>query len=189
MIRFPIGSHLDPIWIPRDPTITPGTILRRVLDCPTEGFLAVFLLHGTHQVLHDGRGCRGRHFPIHRCPRDRALSALNWGGIALGAAVGIAVSLVANLVVGIVVAQPLVLSILIHLGATVFAGYVAGRFAPDGAAAVNGGIAGLLIFLFVGVISLLAATGPNPLELAILGLVAAVLGSAGGVLADRRRID
>jgi hypothetical protein len=82
-----------------------------------------------------------------------------------------------------------VLSILIHLGATVFAGYVAGRFAPDGAAGVNGGIAGLLIFLFVGVISLLAAAGPNPLELAILGLVAAVLGSAGGVLADRRRID
>ncbi len=114
---------------------------------------------------------------------------LNWGGIAIGAAVGIAVSLVVNLAVGIVLAQPPVLSILIHLAATVFAGYVAGRFAPDGTAAVNGGIAGLLIFLFVGVIALLAATGPNPIELAMLGLVAAVLGSAGGVIADRRRTD
>jgi len=155
-----------------------------------------------HRARHDGRGSPGGHFRVRRCPRDaswgsrirsrqrdRALSALNWGGIALGAAVGIAVSLVANLAVGIVVAQPLVLSILIHLGATVFAGYIAGRFAPHGAAAVNGGIAGLLIFFFVGVLSLLAAAGPSPFELTMLGLVAAVLGSAGGVLADRRRIE
>lgn len=68
-----------------------------------------------------------------------------------------------------------------------FAGYIAGRFAHSGAAALNGGIAGLLIFLFVGVISLLAASGPNPIELIMLGVVAAVLGSAGGALADRRR--
>ena len=81
------------------------------------------------------------------------------------------------------------MSILIHLSATVFAGYIAGRFAPEGTAAVNGGIAGLLIFLFVGAISLLAASGPNPIELVMLGLVAAVLGSAGGVLADRRRTE
>lgn len=70
-----------------------------------------------------------------------------------------------------------------------FAGYIAGRFAADGAAAVNGGLAGLLIFLFVGVVSLLASIGPNPFELVMLGVVAAVLGSAGGVLADRRRTD
>ena len=70
-----------------------------------------------------------------------------------------------------------------------FAGYIAGRFAATGAAAVNGGIAGLLIFLFVGAISLLAASDVRPLELVMLGVVAAVLGSAGGVLADRRRTE
>jgi len=86
-------------------------------------------------------------------------------------------------------APPAALSILIHLSATVGAGYVAGRFAGAGTAAVNGGLAGLLIFLFVGVVSLLASAGPNPVELVMLGVVAAVLGSAGGVLADRRRVE
>ncbi len=90
---------------------------------------------------------------------------------------------------GIFVAQPLAVMVIIHLAATVGAGYVAGRFAPDGTAVVNGGLAGLLIFLFVGVVSLLAARGPDPLGLVMLGVVAAVLGSAGGVLADRRRTD
>ncbi len=123
-------------------------------------------------------------------PRVRpALSTINWGGVALGAAAGIAASLVANLAVGIVVAQPPALTVIIHLAATVGAGYVAGRFAPEHAAVVNGGLAGLLILLFAGVISLLASSGPNPLELVALGVVSAVLGSAGGVLADRRRTE
>jgi hypothetical protein len=107
----------------------------------------------------------------------------------VGAASGIFASLVANLAVGIVTEQPPALRIIIHLSATVAAGYVAGRFAPHGAAAVNGGLAGLLIFFFVGAVSLLAASGPNAFELVMLGVVAAVLGSAGGVLADRRRVE
>jgi hypothetical protein len=117
------------------------------------------------------------------------LNTVNWGAIALGAAAGIAASLVTNLAIGLVIAPPAAVSILIHLTATVGAGYVAGRFAVAGTAAVNGGLAGLLIFLFVGVVSLLAAAGPEPIELAMLGIVAAVLGSAGGVLADRRRTE
>jgi hypothetical protein len=96
---------------------------------------------------------------------------------------------VVNIAVGLLIASPAALSILIHLAATVAAGYVAGRFAIQGAAPLNGGLAGLLIFLFVGVVSLLASSGPTPFELVMLGVVAAVLGSAGGVLADRRRID
>ncbi len=95
----------------------------------------------------------------------------------------------ANAALGVLVEQPPVLTIIIHLTATVAAGYIAGRFAPPDGAAVNGGLAGLLIFLFVGVVSLLSSSGPNPFELVMLGVVAAVLGSAGGVLADRRRTD
>lgn len=94
-----------------------------------------------------------------------------------------------NVAIGLLIAPPAALSILIHLTATVAAGYIAGRFALEGTAPLNGGLAGLLIFLFVGVVSLLASSGPNPLELVMLGVVAAVLGSAGGVLADRRRVD
>ena len=122
-------------------------------------------------------------------PSRPTLGTVNWGGVALGAAAGIAASLVVNLLIGLLIAPPAALSVLIYLTATVGAGYVAGRFAVEGAAAVNGGLAGLLIFLFVGVVSLLAARGPNPLELVMLGIVAAVLGSAGGVLADRRRTE
>ncbi len=117
------------------------------------------------------------------------LTNINWGGVALGAAAGIAASLVANLGVGLVIEQPAAVSILIHLTATVGAGYVAGRFALAGTAAVNGGLSGLLIFLFVGVVSLLTSAGPDPIQLVMLGIVAAVLGSAGGVLADRRRVE
>jgi hypothetical protein len=96
---------------------------------------------------------------------------------------------VVNVAIGLVIATPAALSVIIHLAATVAAGYVAGRFALEGTAPLNGGLAGLVIFLFVGVVSLLASSGPNPLELVMLGVVAAVLGSAGGVLADRRRVD
>lgn len=92
---------------------------------------------------------------------------------------------IVNGVLGIAFDSP-ALSIIIHLVATVGAGYLAGRFAHTGAA-VNGGMAGLLIFFFVGVVSILSGTAPNPFELVMLGLVAAVLGSAGGALADRRR--
>jgi hypothetical protein len=117
------------------------------------------------------------------------LGTINWGGVALGAATGIFSSLVVNIAIGLLMTPLAAISILIHLAATVAAGYIAGRFAPEGTAPLNGGLAGLLIFFFVGVVSLLASSGPNPLELVMLGVVAAVLGSAGGVLADRRRID
>ncbi len=106
--------------------------------------------------------------------------------MALGAAAGIAVSLVANLGLWLVTDPPPPLpAILIHLSATVFAGFVAGRLAHAGPA-MDGGMAGLLIFFFAGVVSILGGAAVTMLELVMLGVVAAVLGSAGGVLADRR---
>ena len=75
---------------------------------------------------------------------------------------------------------------IIHLSATVGAGYIAGRFAVSGPAH-NGVLAGLGLFLFAGVVAVITADGPTLIELVILGVVAGVLGAAGGALADRRR--
>ena len=66
------------------------------------------------------------------------------------------------------------------------AGYVAGRFTSPNPV-LNGGMAGLLLFLVIAVISLAAAARLSPFELGFLGIVAAVLGSTGGALAEWRR--
>jgi len=72
--------------------------------------------------------------------------------------------------------------ILLQLVALVVGGLVAGRFAPA-APAIHGGLAGLAMFLLIGLLAVMATAGPGTLELVALGLVAAVLGSAGGTLA------
>lgn len=79
------------------------------------------------------------------------------------------------------------LLVVLQLLGLVAAGWVAGRFAPPGGAAVHGGLAGLLLFVVAGAVSVAAGSGPDPVQLVLLGVVAAVLGSAGGVLADLRR--
>jgi hypothetical protein len=79
-----------------------------------------------------------------------------------------------------------VILIVLEFAALVIAGYIAGRFAPSGAA-VHGGLAGMAVFFIAAVISVASAPGTNLVELLVLGLVAAVLGSAGGALAERRR--
>jgi hypothetical protein len=68
--------------------------------------------------------------------------------------------------------------------ALVIAGYVAGRLsdAPE----LHGGLAGLLTALLTGLISIISAPVPV-LGLVTLTIVAAALGSAGGVLARWQR--
>lgn len=69
----------------------------------------------------------------------------------------------------------------------VVAGYVAGRFSV-GPAVVDGSLAGLLSFLVIGAVAIAGSSGgPAPFEITVLAVVAAVLGAAGGALADRRR--
>jgi hypothetical protein len=80
----------------------------------------------------------------------------------------------------------LIILVVLEFAALVLAGYIAGRFAPAGGAA-HGGVAGLALFLVAGVISIAASPNSNVLELLVLALVAAVLGSAGGAYADWRR--
>ena len=65
------------------------------------------------------------------------------------------------------------------------AGYVAGRLAGP-AAVVNGGVSALLVFAVSVAISVSGGSAPGLGSLLFLGLVAAVLGTAGGVLADHR---
>jgi hypothetical protein len=63
------------------------------------------------------------------------------------------------------------------------AGYVAGRLGV-GSAPLNGGISSLLVFFVAVMISLGGGASPGIAPLLFLGTVAAVLGSAGGVLAQ-----
>lgn len=79
-----------------------------------------------------------------------------------------------------------VILILLEFLALVGAGYVAGRFAPSNAAA-HGGIAGLTLFFVAAAISIALSPNSTGLELLVFGLVAAVLGSAGGAIAERGR--
>lgn len=83
--------------------------------------------------------------------------------------------------------NPIVLIFLQFLS-LVIAGYVAGRFTSPNPL-LNGGMAGLVLFLIVAAISIAASARLNPFELAFLGLVAAVLGSTGGALAEWRRTE
>jgi len=66
------------------------------------------------------------------------------------------------------------------------AGYVAGRLSTR-SSTFDGGIAGMLVFVVVTVISVAGGSSLGVAPLVFLGLVAAVLGSAGGVLAEAGR--
>lgn len=122
-----------------------------------------------------------------RAHRVGPLGVINWGGVALGAATGVVAGLLLNLAVDVILPwESSIPPTIIHFSATVGAGYIAGRFAASGPAH-NGVLAGLGLFLFAGVVAVITADGPTLIELVILGVVAGVLGAAGGALADRRR--
>ncbi|RPI23019.1 MAG: hypothetical protein EHM57_04560 [Actinobacteria bacterium] len=100
---------------------------------------------------------------------------------------GLGAGLALFIVFGIVGLTQTVVLVSLQFLTLVVAGYVAGRFA-HGPATIDGSLAGLLAFLVIGAVAIAGSSnGPSPLEIAVLGVVAAVLGAAGGVLADRRR--
>jgi hypothetical protein len=99
----------------------------------------------------------------------------------LGAGLGLFI------VLGVVGLTQTVVLVFLEFLTLVMAGYVAGRFAI-GAATIDGSLAGLLAFLVIGAVAIAGTSrGPSPVEIGVLGLVAAVLGASGGALADRRR--
>ncbi|HHC07607.1 MAG TPA: hypothetical protein ENK55_02675 [Actinobacteria bacterium] len=77
--------------------------------------------------------------------------------------------------------HPILLVVLQFL-ALVLGGYVAGRFARR-VPAVEGGLAGLLMFFGIGAIGIAATGGPGAVEVVAGAVVSMVLGSAGGALA------
>lgn len=104
----------------------------------------------------------------------------------LGGALAVFVVLFAT---GIVASgrNPAILIVLEFL-ALMGAGYVAGRFAPSSPVA-HGGLAGIALFLVAGAVSIALSPTTAAPELLVLGVIAAVLGSAGGAIAMRRSRD
>ncbi len=114
-----------------------------------------------------------------------------WGAVALGAMTGLGLALAVFLLLGVTgvltednAAIPLAfLQFLAQFGA----GYLAGRFAGrDGV--LHGSLASIAIYLVGSTLTLAAAPDEIGMPTLILfAIVAAVLGSAGGLLADASR--
>lgn len=119
------------------------------------------------------------------------MTKVNWGGVLIGAAAGL----------GIVAALAIVLFtlgirpgdsnaedaafILVQFFGQLSAGFVGGRFG-GAAEAYHGSLAALAMFGATALISSAGGSSPGPVLLLTSGVVALVLGSAGGVLGARR---
>lgn len=116
------------------------------------------------------------------------LPSIRWGAVAIGAMAGLVVALLAFifLVVSGLVAPDRgeIIFLFLQFLSLVVAGYVAGRLSDS--AEVHGGLAALLSAFVSGLISLTSTQVPLA-GLITLTLVAAVLGTAGGVLARWQR--
>lgn len=112
------------------------------------------------------------------------LSRIRWGAVATGAMAGLVVALLSFIflgISGIVTAnRGEVFLLFLQFLALVVAGYVAGRLSDQ--PEVHGGLAGLLAAFVSGLVSLTRTDVPV-VGIVVLTVVAAVLGSAGGVLA------
>jgi hypothetical protein len=111
---------------------------------------------------------------------------LNWGAVAIGGIAGIGSAVVLavpiRLLAGTSGFGPLALLILVGFAGQMIGGYVAGRFAGTEQAA-HGGLAALLSYLVTAAIAIATGQEPPITTLVFSGVVALVLGSAGGVLA------
>ena len=114
----------------------------------------------------------------------------NWGAISVGALAGLATAMLAFLVLGIigVVESPadLVPLLFLQFLGLVVAGYIAGRLAGRDRVR-HGGYAGLALFAVSSALALATDPGSgNVFVIAFTGVLAVVLGSAGGALARAR---
>ena len=119
---------------------------------------------------------------------------LNWGGIVVGTMSGLgAGGLLAIPLLAIGVGDTSTFSgqaVLIFVGliAQFLAGYVAGRFSGRDQA-IHGGFAALLLFLSISIIAIAAGSEPAVATLAVGGITALAIGSAGGVLGSAHFVD
>ena len=113
---------------------------------------------------------------------------IRWGAVAVGAMAGLVTALLSFIFLGVtgLVApdRGQIFLLFLEFLALVLAGYVAGRLsdAPE----LHGGLAGLVTALVTGLISL-TSTQVAFLAILTLTIIAAILGSAGGVLARWQR--
>ncbi|MCP4305346.1 MAG: hypothetical protein GY926_26955 [bacterium] len=118
------------------------------------------------------------------------LPPIRWGAIAVGAMAGLVVGLLAFILLGVsgLVAPDRgeMILLFVQFLSLVAAGYVAGRLSDS--PEVHGGLAALLSAFVSGLISLTSTQVPLA-GIITLTLVAAVLGSAGGVLARWQRTN
>jgi hypothetical protein len=120
------------------------------------------------------------------------LSRLNLGAVVVGGMTGLGGGVILALplfAVGIADANTFggqAALILVGFVGQVGAGFVATRFAGRDPG-LHGGLAGLILFLAVAALSIAAGSDPPIPTLAFGGVVALLLGSAGGVLAEARR--
>lgn len=110
-----------------------------------------------------------------------------WGGIVLGAMAGLGLALAVFLVLaatGIIDGtERLTILIFVQFLSLFVAGYVAGRLTTT-SGPLAGGLAGLLVFFVTVALSVAGGSSVGVASLLLLGVTAAVLGSAGGVLAQ-----
>lgn len=111
----------------------------------------------------------------------------SWGGIALGAMSGLGLALAVFLILaatGVVDENGgQAILVFVQFLALFVAGFVAARLG-SGTPALDGGMAGLLVFFITVAISVAGGSSLGVGALLFLGATAAVLGSAGGVLAQ-----
>ncbi len=110
-----------------------------------------------------------------------------WGGIVLGAMSGLGLALFVFLVLAATGAidggQQQAILVFVQFLALFAAGYVAGRISTA-TAPLDGGLAGLLVYVVTVAISVAGGSSVAIGPLVLLGVTAAILGSAGGVLAQ-----
>lgn len=113
---------------------------------------------------------------------------INWGTVALGAMAGLGLALAVFLVLGMsgvidadTSAVPLAF---LQFTAQFTAGYLAGRLAGrDGV--LHGSLAAITVYLVGSTLALAAAPGSvGSVSVILFAVVAAILGSAGGLLSD-----
>ncbi len=128
-----------------------------------------------------------------RAPADRPLSvSVRWFAVVFGAVTGLAASLALFVVLGLAGlieddGESVALLLLIY-AAQLLAGYVAGRYAVANGA-LHGGLAALALFFLTALFAVAAGTEPTLVTIVFSLFVAAVIGSAGGALANWQRVE
>ncbi len=125
-----------------------------------------------------------------RAPPERPLTVtIRWPAVLFGALTGLAASLAVFVVLGVVgvidTARDSIPLILLIYGGQFLAGYIGGRYAATNAA-LHGGLAALGLFFLTSAFSVAAGNDPALATIVVSLVVAAVIGTAGGALAEGR---